>query len=85
MIKCMIEKSDYRESEKYRSLCYKQLGILFGSPFISLIFSYFFHDNFNIDDLIFKLPLSLIFTVIAVKSIDKGYEILIRLDERRFK
>ena len=78
----MVDEIEYRESEKYRSLCYKQLGVLLGSPFISLVFSYFFYGNFDLDDLIFKIPLSFIFTIIAVKSIDKGYEILIRLDER---
>lgn len=81
----MQNKIKHIESEKYRSLCFKQLGILLGSPSITLLFGYFFYGQNEIDKLFFKATLSCIFLVIAFKMIDKGYTILLRLDKRNSK
>ena len=73
--------NEYLESEKYRSLCYKQLGILLGSPAITITFGFFFYDVEN-NNLHIKIILSTIFLIIGLKMIDKGYNILLDLNKR---
>ena len=73
-------KINYIESEKFRSLCMKQLGILLGSPVITILFNLLINSDFTID--LKRVTISLCSLILSFVFFNNSYNILINLDKR---
>ena len=58
----------------------KQLGILLGSPFVSILFNLIVNCDFTIDAA--RVIISVVCLITSLKLFSNSYEILINLDKR---